>query len=183
MKISKSELVDILTNTDYSEITITSQGEAKMNKRGNPFFVKNGASLVAANEVLKHSIITYDFGGNYEQRVNEALVADGSQGTFKSSELAWGSWKVAGKIIEHGEKLYVRCYINRANNMEISYTVDGVQATSEQLSIIKEFTPEKKESVKQSNEGLEAEKQIIPNNVDFDHIINIEMGGVVYELS
>ena len=182
MKITKDELVAILDKSNASEISVVTYGEAKMNKKGNPFFRKEGRSFVPVNEVTKRSSITYDFGGDYENRVNEALVADGSNGTFKAGGLTWGEWEVFGKVIKNGEKLYIRCYVNRDKQNVVTYYVDGVEATDEQKSTIKEFTPEKTESAKQTNEGLSADKQVIPNVVDFDKLESIEIDGVVYTL-
>lgn len=182
MKITKEELSAILTKSTANEISVVTYGEAKMNKKGNPFFAKEGRSFVAVNEVTKRTKVTYDFGGDYETRVNEALVADGSNGTFNASGLPWGEWAEYGKIIRNGEKLYIRVYINRDNKAETTFYVDGKQATDEQVNTIKEFTPEKKEKAKQANEGLVAEKQVIPNVVDFDKIESIEIDGVEYEL-
>ena len=182
-KITKNDLVQILAGTNASEIIIVSRGEAKMNKTNNPFYHKEGRSWVPDYVVEKESKTTYDFGGSYEERVNEALVADGSAGTFKTSELTWGEWAVQGRIIKNGDKLYVRVYVNRDNKPEVRYFVDGKEATPQQKEMIRDFTPEKGGSAKQANEGLSEEKQVIPNNIDFDKIITIEVDGTEYEIA
>ena len=61
--------------------------------------------------------------------------------------------------------------------------MDGKDATDAQIKEIKAFTPDKGGSAKQANEGLAEGKQIIPNNVDFDKIITIEIDGVEYTIS
>ena len=183
--ISKIDLVQLLSATNANSVTIVQRGECKMNKTNNPFYHKEGRSWVPDFNVEKESKTTYDFGGSYEERVNEALVADGSAGTFKGGSLAWGEFVkgAEGRVIEYNGKFYVRCYINRGNAAEVHYFVDGKAATEEQIKDIKEFTPDKGGSAKQANEGLAEEKQVIPNNVDFDKIISIEVDGVEYTLS
>ena len=184
--ITKSELVKLLASTNAVEITIVQRGECKMNKANNPFFHKEGRSWVADYNVEKESKTTYDFGGaSYEERVNEALVSDGSAGTFKGGALTWGEFVkgAEGRVIEYNGKYYVRCYINRANKSEVRYFVDGKDATEQQIKDIKDFTPNKVGSAKQANEGLSEDKQVIPNNVDFDKIITIEVDGVEYTIA
>lgn len=184
-KINKSDLIQLLSSTSAESITILQRSECKMNKTNNPFYHKEGRAWVPDCLVEKESKTTYDFGGSYEERVNEALVSDGSAGTFKAAGLTWGEFVQGSnnRVIEYNGKFYVRCYINRDNTSEVSYFVDGVPATDQQVADIKAFTPEKKESAKQANEGLTAEKQIIPNNVSFDNILVIEIDGTEYEIS
>lgn len=181
--ISKNDLVKLLESTTTEELTIISRSEAKMNKTNNPFYHKEGRSWVADHLVEKEAESTYDFGGSYEKRVNEALVADGSTATFESEGLKWGSWLVKGKVIEHNGKLYVRCYVKNGVATRYSYLVDGRPATDSELENIKEYSPEHKESAKQSEAGLLVGKQIIPNNVDFDNIVSISFDGEDYEIS
>lgn len=181
--ISKSDLVKLLGATSVNEVIIIQRGECKMNKTNNPFYHKEGRSWVADYDVEKESRSVYDFGGSYEDRVNEALVADGSNGTFKAGALAWGEWEVQGRVIRNGEKLYVRVYVKNDSKPDVSYFVNGKAATKEQIAIIRDFTPEKKASSKQLEEGLAEEKQIIPNNVDFDKIVSIEIDGIEYTIS
>ena len=184
--ITKSDLVQLLASTNAVSVTIVSRSECKMNKTNNPFYHKEGRSWVADNLVEKECKTTYDFGSvSYEDRVNEALVADGSTGTFKGGSLAWGEFVkgAEGRVIEYNVKYYVRCYINKKNKPEVSYFVDGHAATDAQVKSIKEFTPDKGGSAKQANEGLAEENQIIPNNVGFDKIITIEVDGVEYKIA
>ena len=97
----------------------------------------------------------------------------------------WGEFVkgAEGRVIEYNGKYYVRCYINNNNTSEVRYFVDGKDATDAQIKEIKAFTPDKGGSAKQANEGLAEGKQIIPNNVDFDKIITIEIDGVEYTIS
>lgn len=183
--ITKQNLVQLLATTSATSLTIVQRGECKMNKVNNPFYHKEGRSWVADYNVEKESKTVYDFGKSYEVLVNEALVADGSAGTFKSGSLAWGEYVkgAEGKVIEYNGKYYVRCYINKNNKSDVSYFVDGKAATDKQIESINEFTPKKSCSAKQTNEGLAEDKQVIPNNVDFDKIVTIEVDGTEYEIA
>ena len=181
-KVSRERLVELLTSTNASSVTIVSVADAKMNKTNNPFYHKEGRAWVADKVVTKRSETTYNFGGSYEARVNEALVADGSTATFKSGALAWGEWLVEGKVIQYNGEFYVRVYVNRDNTSNVTYFVDGKEATESEVKTIKEFTPEKGASAKQTNEGLAEEHQIIPNNIAFSKIESITIEGVAYTL-
>lgn len=181
-QVSKQELSQILASTDETEITVTTRGEAKLNKTDNPFYEKQGRVWVAKDLVEKIATSQYAFGGSYEERVNEALVADGSNGTFKAAALPLGEWEAEGKVIRHNGKLYARCYIveGSGQRVEVRYEVNGQPATDEQVKTINEFTPSRKPSAKQEAEGLEQGKQVIPNNIDFDKIVEITVGDETY---
>jgi len=184
-KITKGQLQAMLENIQgETEITVTVKGEAKMNKTNNPFYEKQGRAWVAKDNVEKIQKSVYAFGGSYEERVNEALVADGSAGDFKAASLPWGEWIVEGKTISHNGKVYARCYIveGKSSLVSVSYLVNGKEATSEQEKSIKDFTPEKKPSAKQEAAGLEQGKQVIPNNIDLDKVVSVEVDGAEYEI-
>ena len=183
-QISKKDLQSMLEAIESeTTITIVMKNEAKLNKTNNPFYEKQGRSWVAKDIVEKISTTEYAFGGSYEERVNEALVADGSEGTFKSASLPWGKWIVEGKTIENNGKVYARCYIveGQTSVLDVDYTVNGKPATDEQIETIKKFSPERKPSAKQEAEGLERGKQVIPNNIDLDKIVTITIDGIEYE--
>lgn len=184
-QITKSQLVDLLKSTTAETLTIKSRKEHKMNKTNNPFYHKEGRSWVADNFVEKESISEFDFGGaSYEQRVNEKLAENGIEGKFESAPLSWGNWLVNGRVIENGQKLYVRCYVKHDSKPIVNYYVDGTPASATQLASIKEFTAEKSVSAKQANEGLlEESQQVIPNNIDFDNIVEITFDGTTYTLA
>lgn len=184
-QISKAELQNILESINgETTITLVTKGEAKLNKTDNPFYEKQGRTWVAKDIVEKISTSEYAFGGSYEERVNEALVADGSVGDFKTASLPWGEWIVEGKTISHNGKVYARCYIveGTSNVVSVEYTVNGKPATEKQIEAIKQFTPEKKQSAKQEAAGLERGKQVIPNNIDLDKVVSAVIDGVDYEI-
>jgi hypothetical protein len=184
-QITKIQLQAMLEKINgETEIMVTVKGDAKMNKTNNPFYEKQGRAWVEKDKVEKIQTSVYAFGGSYEEMVNEALIADGSAGDFKAASLPWGEWIVEGKTISHNGKVYIRCYIveGQTEILSVDYLVNGKEATPEQVQAIKDFTPEKKPSAKQENAGLAQGKQVIPNNIDLDKVVCVEIGGTIYEI-
>jgi hypothetical protein len=182
-QISKNDLIQLLDKTSAETITIVQRREAKMNKTNNPFYHKEGRKMVPDYKVEKQSKVTYLYGGgSYEERVNEALRADGSTNEFTGSGLRWGEWFIQNKVILYQGQFYVRAYVDKGNTPDVEYFVDDKPATEQQIKDIKEFEIESSGSAKQANEGLSEEKQIIPNNIRFDTIVTIEIDGTEYEI-
>ena len=183
MKIVNSEeLIEILKATTAEEITLTTSTEVKMNKRGNSL-VENG------NKVTKTTSATYQFGGSYEERINESI--DSSIG-YKAKPLPWGAWVngAEGKVITHVKtdkegnettNFYLR-YYNATSEVSTTTFVDGEFATDEQMKIIEQFTPKKKESKVITESGAEVENKVKTNVVNFANIVTIEIDGEVYKV-
>jgi hypothetical protein len=183
MRISYQDLVNILVKASATaeSVEVQTYSVAKMNKRGNS---------LKDERVMRLQTIEYAYGKSYEQRVNEALVEDGKEGSFESKPLPWGKWVegAEGSVISHtknGEdKLYLRCYLKKDAVPTVEYYVNGNPATDDEIAIIKEFTPSRtKDSSTQAKAGLEQEKQVVVNAVDFDNIITITVEGVTYEVN
>ena len=184
MKIVNSEeLIEILKATSAEEIRLTTSTEVKMNKRGNSL-VENG------NKVTKTTSATYQFGGSYEERINESI--DSSIG-YKAKPLPWGSWVegAEGKVITHTKtdkegnettNFYLR-YYNPTSEVSSTTFVDGKVATAEQMKIIEQFTPKKKESKVITESGAEVENKVKTNVVNFANIVTIEIDGEVYKVA
>ena len=183
MKIVNSEeLIEILKATSAEEITLTTSTEVKMNKKGNSL-VENG------NKVTKKTSATYQFGGSYEERINESI--DSSIG-YKAKPLPWGSWVngAEGKVITHTKtdkegnettNFYLR-YYNATSEVSTTTFVDGEFATAEQMKIIEQFTPKKKETKLVTESGAEVENKVKTNVVNFANIVTIEIDGEVYKV-
>ena len=180
--INSAELIEILKATSAEEITLTTSTEVKMNKRGNSL-VENG------NKVTKTTSATYQFGGSYEERINESI--DSSIG-YKAKPLPWGSWVngAEGKVITHTKtdkegnettNFYLR-YYNATSEVSSTTFVDGEVATDEQMKIIEQFTPKKKETKLVTESGAEVENKVKTNVVNFANIVTIEIDGEVYKV-
>ena len=184
MKIVNSEeLIEILKATSAEEITLTTSTEVKMNKKGNSL-VENG------NKVTKTTCASYQFGGSYEERINESI--DSSIG-YKAKPLPWGSWVegAEGKVITHTKtdkegnettNFYLR-YYNATSEVSTTTFVDGEFATGEQMKIIEQFTPKKKETKLVTESGAEFENKVKTNVVNFANIVTIEIDGEVYKVA
>ena len=181
--INSAELIEILKATSAEEITLTTSTEVKMNKRGNSL-VENG------NKVTKTTSATYQFGGSYEERINESI--DTSIG-YKAKPLPWGSWVegAEGKVIAHTKtdkegnettNFYLR-YYNATSEVSTTTFVDGEFATAEQMKIIEQFTPKKKETKLVTESGAEVENKVKTNVVNFANIVTIEIDGEVYKVA
>ena len=182
--INSKELIEILKATSAEEITLTISTEVKMNKRGNSL-VENG------NKVTKTTSASYQFGGAYEERMNESL--DSSLGGYKAKSLPWGSWVdgAEGKVITHTKtdkegnettNFYLR-YYNATTDVTSTTFVDGKFATGEQMKIIEQFTPKKKETKVITESGVEVESKVKTNVVNFANILTIEIDGEVYKVA
>lgn len=182
--ISVVGLVNLLSKTTENVIGITYVTKCKMTKNGNPFYTKSGRSFVPNCKVEKSVTGVYSFGGSYEERVNEALVADGSTGTFNSGALAWGQYVkgAEGRVIEYNGNFYVRCYMDDPSKIDTTYTIDGRLATATEIDTIKEFTPKPSGSPKQLAEGLAEDKQVKPLNIEFGKIEKITIGSTEYTI-
>lgn len=181
--INSAELIEILKATSAEEITLTTSTEVKMNKKGNSL-VENG------NKVTKTTSASYQFGGSYEERMNESL--DVSIG-YKAKPLPWGSWVdgAEGKVITYTKtdkegnestNFYLR-YYNATSEVSTTTFVDGEFATGEQVKIIEQFTPKKKESKVITESGAEVENKVKTNVVNFANIVTIEIDGEVYKVA
>ena len=182
--INSKELIEILKATSAEEITLTISTEVKMNKRGNSL-VENG------NKVTKTTSASYQFGGSYEERINESL--DSSLGGYKEKSLPWGSWVdgAEGKVISHTKtdkegnettNFYLR-YYNATTDVTSTTFVDGKFATGEQMKIIEKFTPKKKETKVITESGVEVESKVKTNVVNFANILTIEIDGELYKVA
>ena len=182
--INSKELIEILKATSAEEITLTISTEVKMNKRGNSL-VENG------NKVTKTTSASYQFGGSYEERINESL--DCSLGGYKAKSLPWGSWVdgAEGKVISHTKtdkdgnettNFYLR-YYNATTDVTSTTFVDGKFATGEQMKIIEQFTPKKKETKVITESGVEVESKVKTNVVNFANILTIEIDGELYKVA
>ena len=185
-EITKEQLRDLLEKTDATRLQILFRGEVKMNKTNNPFYKKEERSWVAKDIVEKQTLAEYEFGGDdYEERIIEAFIQDGSAGGIRADKLPWGEWSVFNKVIEYKGNYYVRCYVNQSNPLDssVSYYVNGKRATEDEVETIKKFTPNKPEgSKRQFDEGLDYGKHIIPLNIDFGKIIQIKVGETTYTI-
>ena len=190
MRITQQQLIDILDNTDANNVTLLYETPVKMNKKGNPFFVKEGRALVQVNSVTKKVIDTFGFGLNYTDEVNKGLKSNGMDANYQAGEVSWAETVIPNKVIKH--KTTGKYYIKIFNSYIVGhpmvertteYFVDGEPATDEQMKIIDEFEIKTDGNVKkQEDAGLSNPEQVKMQTINFDNIISIVVDNVMYEL-
>lgn len=127
--------------------TIIANVEQKMLKTGNPL----------RNEVVT-KLVNYKFMLNavYQNAVNNKRIKEGKQADFK----AQSNWhekvydSINGAIVcnkNKPENKYLSGIVESADNLQ--YYVNGIEATDEQIEIIKQF----KQKSSAPNQGLEDE--------------------------
>lgn len=127
--------------------TIIANVEQKMLKTGNPL----------RNAVVT-KLVNYKFLLNaiYQNAVNNQRIREGEQADFQ----AQSNWhekvydSVNGAIVQNKkapENKYLSGIVQSAENLK--YFVDGIEATAEQIEIIKQFKPK----TSAPNQGLENE--------------------------
>jgi len=97
---------------------------------------------------------------NYSNAVNNQRVRESDAETvaeveaipeFTAEPRSWGERLPNTGLVKHGENYYVEIKVQRA--IETTYMVDGQPATSEELSDIKQYLPQKKEGTRQNVEN------------------------------
>ena len=146
----------------------------KMNKTGNPYY----------GRLTKRTHTSMSFNYDYENAVNNHLEKKGLERTFDGDKLPWGTWikGFENKFISHKGEVYVRLYEISSNTPKVEYLLDGVAVSAEELSKIRPYLPTKKESAKQSAEGLNESEQVRPKAVNLLSIESITISGVTYTM-
>jgi len=183
IKVSYNQLIDILTVSQDSKIRVRYTSDVKMNKKGNPFFINSELQ----HEVKKTTECVYGFGQNYVELVREAAKQSGVQdSSFGTSGKSWAKALVADKVYinETTNALYLRVtVINDEHPSYVGYTVDGNPAGEEDLETIKTFERKTAGSVKKQSEyGVDDEKQVVPIMLSFDKIDFVEIDGQQFTL-
>jgi hypothetical protein len=143
--------------------------EQKMLKRGNP---------LKDMEITK--LVTYvaRLNNNYQNSVNNALKREGKDANFVSKE----NWFTTifdsfnGSLVAKKSDTnctYLKMIVNYAKTH--AYFVNGVEATEEQLEVIKQF----KQSSSPTSQGLDTE--IIVRTIKTENIISVKTGGIELE--
>lgn len=143
-----------------------------MLKRGNP--LKDA-------EITKLTEYKVSLNNNYQNRVNNARISEGKEADFNSVE----NWHMKvydsfnGSIVANKSNMSDRYLLMIVNNSKThKYFVDGVEATPEQLEIIKTY---KQKSNKATNQGLE--NDIICRTIKISGIrqINVNKQQIMFE--
>ena len=152
-------------------VSISYENEQKMNKRDNPYY----------GRVTKRVVAQMQFGYSYENACNNRC-ADGV--TFVADSLSWGAWVegLENKVIVHKEEYYLRLYDVHGKTPKVTYYVDGVVATEEQIAEFSQFISKSKPSAKQSAHGIEEERQVKPKAIKFRNIVEFTINGQTFKM-
>jgi hypothetical protein len=174
--ISVNDLKNFLNDGGSATFaTITAQLEQELLKTGNPLKGCKVTKLVTYNVRLNC---------NYQNAVNNQRQREGKEADFEAKQ-AWHSplydcfngsiaqHKADAKIENDEEKrTYVKMILNSITTH--NYFVNGIEATAEQIDIIKQFKPQKKSYVGQD---LDNAVQII--TVKRENIVEVRAGGKI----
>ncbi len=145
--------------------------EQKMLKRGNPLKDAEITKLVSYVSLLN---------ANYQNVVNNSLKREAKETNFVSKE----NWFTTifdsfnGSLVAKKSDVsqtYLKMIVKTA--ITHKYFVNGIEATAEQMEVIKEF---KQKSNSSKGQGLDNE--VIVRVVKTDNIISIKKGGLELEL-
>ena len=100
-----------------------------------------------------------------------------------ADSLPWGTWVegLENKVIVHKEEYYLRLYDINGKAPKVTYYVDGVIATSEQVAEFMVFVPQSKAySEKQAEHGIE--RQVTPRAIKFGNIRELTINGITIKM-
>ena len=170
MKVNKDLFSGITAGT--KGITIEMIAEPKMNKRGNPFI----------GRVLKHTtFISPYLGCNYGSMVTREGQRQGVNDTFNPDTIKWAN-NVNAYFIEHKTSgdYYLKVGLKPDTIVKSSYLVDGREATAEEVEQIQSFMPAPSDSKKQSEYGIEAERQVKWRTINMENVVSVRQGTTTY---
>jgi len=131
-------------------------------------------------KILKQSRFVGFCGASYEKAVNREANRQGLEADFQGGKLVWGKWLIPHKLIEHKQKLYLRCqFTPRQRPNKVIYRNETGQFLSKET--ILPYLPPIRESAKQQDIGLE--KTIQVRTFSFDSIQKIRLQGVTYRVA
>ena len=168
-------MMDLMQSVKASKgcqfVSVSYENEQKMNKRNNPYY----------GRVTKRVVAQMQFGYSYENACNNRC-ADGV--TFVADSLSWGAWVegLENKVIVHKEEYYLRLYDIHGKRAKVTYFVDGVPATEEQIAEFMVFVPQSKPSAKQLAHGIKEERQVMPKAIKFSNIIEFTINGQTFKM-
>lgn len=153
-------------------MTIEMCAEPKMRKTNNPFI----------GRVIKHTTFIHPYlGCKYESMVNRQGARQGIDDTFKADSIKWATNLNAYFIEHNGTKdMYLKVGVCSDTIVKSSYTIDGREATAEEVEQIQSFMQSSGDSQKQLAYGIEADKQVKWRTINMENIISIRQGSRTY---
>lgn len=165
--LNKVEQIKQLINDGGSAkfALIVGKVEEKLKKTNNPLRTAKVEKLVSYQVALNC---------NYQNKVNAQREREGKEADFKAKE----NWFTPvydgfnGSIVCHKtkrEQMYLKFICNTAKVEK--YFIDDIEATPEQVEIIKQFKPEA-----QAPKNQDLDENVIVRTIGIDNIIKIKQG-------
>jgi hypothetical protein len=168
--MNKQTIIETLINDGGSAkfAQMTAEVEQKQLKTGNPLRNAKVTKIVEYNMLLN---------ANYQNMVNNRREKEGKEADFEAKENwfkkvndGFNGSIVANKKDETALYLFFAC--NNAKTHK--YLVNGIEATPDEIAIIKQFKPEVK---KAENQGLE--EDVVVRTVKLSGIKQIKCGAEI----
>ena len=179
--ITTQELVTILQNVSgckFISIAYSSDKDA-LNKK-----LSGGKSNEYYNRLQSLTLMSgVQFNANYENAVNNRLKGDGNGDGkgFEAMSLPWGEWVTPNKIISHKGETYVRLYLTKSHNKDVSYFCDGRKVEEKDaVEKIKAAFRQSSPSKRQAEVGIDEADMVRPFTINANSIKQITINGVTY---
>ena len=161
IEITTEELQEELEGIKTCQpVSISYEGEVKMNKTGNPFH----------GEIVKSCTINGLIGFVYRNAVNNQLGREDKELDFVPHNRTWGERR--GTLVYHKGKVYVEIKA-QSNSTPVYKYKDGTEIDK---SLLEPFMPKKSAPHTQSS----LEKKVILRDINIDNILSVRMLGQEY---
>ena len=172
--LNETQLVELLANNKGAMIVgLVTLTDARARKTNNPY-----------GKIYKQVVSTALVGADYEVAVlNEGLRQTDNLIDFKSGKLPYGTWIIPNKVLlaESGLQLRTTNTPNQRKRKQAKvigwFAENGTRLN---YADIKQFLPEKRESAKQQESGLN--ETVFVRNYKFASILKIRYAGVTYRV-
>ena len=126
---------------------------------------------------LKQSHVNGFIGWNYENAVSRQQIREGGEGTFQVKPRKWGERVVGTPLVEHKGNTYLELKVEKVVKTDY-FQVDDGKITPCQKGDIAHLM--RKPSPNGGHQGVT--KEIILRDYDLSNIVELRIGGVVYQI-
>ena len=158
--IERNAILALLNRPGAHIVTLTTDSEARMNKKGNPYY---GARKLAQ----KNGIINW----RYENAVNNQRAREGKEADFEAYPRVWGKRLDGQPWVLYHDQYYLELKVQRTLS-EVYYLEDKFLDKAELM----------KYGLKDEEDGgrQELDKPVKLRDYRLDHICGIKFDGVLY---
>ena len=173
-KMTYSELVKRVSRPGAVMVGLSTLTDAKARKTGNTI-----------GTIFKQSRGVGIVGADYENAVRREGERQGANeaAEFKAESRPWGEWLVPSKVATHKGRLYLRTQSAPRQRKVSPWKVRAYRDASGKFlspDAVKPFLPEKTDSARQTEVGLQAKIEV--REFAFDSIQKVRIDGKTFEL-